>query len=147
MPPQTVRLGRLELTGRVRPTGRSGRRIACEWKLLNHGSDELAVSFYLRAAPAQLAALVCPTGRARLGHRYGSATLLIPAGTAATVSALLRPVSAGEHPVSMAVVTRHGAFEQTNIVTVRSQPTITPEWTCRRRDENPATPQHLAIRR
>jgi len=116
---------RLELIGRVPTSVPSGHRIACEWELANRDSDEIAVSFYLRVAPSRIAKLVCSNGRAQRGHRHGSAALVIPAGEVATVSALLEPVSAGDCPVCVAVVTRYEAFEQTDFVTVR-QPATRP---------------------
>jgi hypothetical protein len=113
--------GRLELIGRVPTSVPSGHRVACEWELVNHDSEEVAVSFYLRVAPSRLASLVCPSGRAQRGHGHGSAAVLIPAGEALTISALLEPASLGDQPVCVAVVTRYGTCEQTDIVTVRQQ--------------------------
>jgi hypothetical protein len=88
----------------------------CEWELANHDSEEVAVSFYLRVAPARLARLSCPGARVQSGHGHASGLCLIPPGRTATVSALLAAVGLGEHPVGIAVVTRHETLRQTAIV-------------------------------
>ena len=114
--PRGAPVSGLGLTGRIPAQVPSGHRVVCEWELENHDSEEVAVSFYLRVAPARLARLICPGARVQSGHRHGSGLCLIPAGRTATVSALLAPVSLGEHPVGIAFVTRHETLRQTTVV-------------------------------
>ena len=108
----------VELTGSVPPSARPGERVSCEWALRNDGLTEVVAGFYLRAAPASLAALVCLYGPTRRGRFHGSASVVVPAGGTATVSALLAPVRTGDHPIRVSVVTRHESIERTDVVCV-----------------------------
>jgi hypothetical protein len=110
----------VELRGSVPRSARAGDPVACKWELRNDGVAEILAGFYLRAAPASLAALACVPGEARCGRFHGSAAVLIPAGETATVSALLATGTTGDHPVRIAVVTRHESIERTDIVHVTS---------------------------
>ena len=116
-------MSHVELTGSVPPSARPGERVSCEWALRNDGLAEVVAGFYLRAAPASLAALTCIDGRTRRGRFHGSAAVLIPAGGTATISALLAPQSTGEHSIRVAVVTRHESIERTDTIQVDSTPT------------------------
>jgi hypothetical protein len=113
-------MSHVELTGSVPPSARPGERVSCEWTLRNDDLAEVVAGFYLRAAPASLAALTCVDGRTRRGRFHGSVAVLIPAGGTATVSALLVPQTTGEHSIRIAVATRHETIERTDVVNVAS---------------------------
>ena len=95
-----------------------GELISCEWHLVNTSDDAVTASFYLRAAPARLAALTCSRGRIVRGRHHASAILLVPGGEQTTISALLVPLAPGEHQIRVAVVTKNETHCLSDAVTV-----------------------------
>ena len=106
------------VSSRVPASVQDGECVLCEWELANPSPEEVVLSFYV-ASKAPLAALACPGGRTRPGRFHGSATIAIGPGGKASVWALLEPRLPGEHPIQVAIFTRHETIEASDTFVVR----------------------------
>jgi hypothetical protein len=108
----------LQLTSWIQDSAVSGRRVECEWLLVNRSSEDALVGFYLHVYPGSISDLACTAGVARCGRFHGSASVAIPAGQFATVSAGWQAQGAGDHAVRVVAVTRNEMIARTHTVGV-----------------------------
>jgi hypothetical protein len=108
----------IELSSTMPESPHMSDLFSCEWRLVNTSDDAVTASFYLRAAPARLAALTCSRGRSLRGRHHASAIVLVPGGGQTTISALLELLAPGAHQIRVAVVTKNETHCLIDAITV-----------------------------